>query len=87
MLSLQFAFNILLVAAIIVLADRHKRDTAKIHKEASEERQALLDRIMSNNIHEFKAASGQTFTKRSESGNFLIDRMTAKPTHFTDLEE
>lgn len=75
MLTLQFAFNILLVTAIIALSDRHKRDLSKIYKEAQEERQVLLDRIMSNNIHEYKGAAGEKPVIRSESGNFYRDKM------------
>lgn len=75
MLTFQFAFNVLLVTAIIVLSDRHKRDIARIHKETAEERQILLDRIMSNNIHEYKGAAGEKPVIRSESGNFYRDKM------------
>jgi competence protein ComGC len=54
-----------------------QKENERIHQSYQEERQELLDRIMSNNIHEFKGATGKASVKRSESGNFLMDRMTA----------
>lgn len=86
MLTLQFAFNILLVTAIIVLSDKHKRDIEKVYQETHEERQKLLDRIMANNIQEYKAANGQLEVKRSATGNYLADRMLRKSSRFDDDE-
>lgn len=67
----NFAFYYLLLHQ----GKRHRQHIDKIHEDIREERNALLDRIMANNIHEFKGATGQVEVKRSESGNFLVDRM------------
>ena len=65
---------------------RHRKETDRIHESYKAERQELLDRIMANNIHEFKSVNGQPI-KRSETGNFLKDRMTKEVMkQFTDLE-
>jgi hypothetical protein len=53
----------------------HKKEIDRIHESYREEREELLDRIMSNNVHEFKAVTQQADVKRSSSGNYLIDRM------------
>lgn len=53
----------------------HREEIERVHESYKIERQALLDRIMANNIHEFKGATGQLEVKKSSSGNFLVDRM------------
>jgi hypothetical protein len=72
---LLIALNILLIGTIVFIGERHKEDMYDIYMEHQSEREKLLDRIMSNNIHEYKAADGLKDVKRSESGNFLVDRM------------
>lgn len=59
----------------------HKKEIEQIHLSYKEERAALLDRIMANNITEFKTARQDAQIIRSESGNFLKDRMTAAMKH------
>lgn len=54
---------------------KNVKEIQRIHDEYRKERQELLDRIMSNNIAEFKSMSGAIPTKKSENGNFLVDRM------------
>ena len=56
---------------------RHRREVEGLHEAYKDERQQLLDRIMANNIQEFKTANGLANVKKSESGNFLLDRMNA----------
>lgn len=85
---LQFAVNIMMVSIIILLTEKHKKDLQNVYREHAEEREALLDRIMSNNIHEFKATNGQSPVKRSPSGNYLMDRMKVAYTKdFDELDE
>lgn len=64
----------------------HKSEIEGLHESYKEERQALLDRIMANNLHEFKSASGQYPAKRSETGNFLKDRMAKEIMKEFDME-
>jgi hypothetical protein len=73
---------------LIYLKDKvHRQEIEKIHETYQEERQELLDRIMANNIHEFKSVTGSSSIKRSETGNFLKDRMTQEVLkHFTELD-
>lgn len=84
---LQFIINSLCVSAIILLYERQRRQIREIYKDIAEEREELLDRIMANNIHEYKSASGQSPTIRSENNNYLVDRMkkTIK-NQFSDLD-
>lgn len=66
----------LIIFGLFLYNDKlHKENLADVHKAYQEERKELLDRIMANNIHEFKAVNGQIPVKKSESGNFLVDRM------------
>lgn len=73
---------------LIYLKDKaHRLEIDKIHETYQAERQELLDRIMANNIHEFKSATGALTTKRSETGNFLKDRMTKEiAKQFSELD-
>jgi len=65
----------------------HRAENNRLHEIYSEERKALLDRIMANNIHEFKAATQAAPVKKSESGNFIVDRMTKSiKNQFPDFE-
>jgi hypothetical protein len=67
--------------------EQHKKEVKEIYQKAHDERKELLDRIMANNIHEYKAASGIAQVKKSESGNFLVDRMTKGiKSQFQDFE-
>lgn len=67
---------ILLIAALMMEHRQHKQDMDELNAMFHEEREKLLDRIMANNIHEYKAASGVQNVQRSDTGNFLKDRMT-----------
>lgn len=65
----------------------HKQEIDRIHETYRAEREELLDRIMSNNVHEFKAVTQQTDVKKSSSGNFLVDRMKHTVANkYTDIE-
>jgi thiosulfate reductase cytochrome b subunit len=64
---------------------RHRKEIDRIHESYKEERQELLDRIMANNIHEFKSVNGAP-TKRSETGNYLKDRMVKETMKQFDME-
>lgn len=75
MVTVNLIINLILFVFIIMMNQKHNDDIREIHKEQAEERAKLLDRIMSNNIQEYKAATGQKDVKRSKSGNFLVDRM------------
>lgn len=68
---INFAFYYLLLHQ----GKRHRQNVDKIHEDFRDERRELLDRIMANNIHEFKSMTGQVEVKKSQSGNFLVDRM------------
>lgn len=61
-----------LLGSIILLLMAHSFYVSYLHKK---ERNSLLDRIMANNIHEFKASQQEQNIKRSESGNYLLDSM------------
>lgn len=64
-------------AEIMRMNDVCREEINEVLESARAEREELLDRIMANNIQEFKSASGQIPVKRSESGNYLVDRMQA----------
>lgn len=65
----------------------HKKEIDEVHRSYKEERAALLDRIMANNIHEYKSLSEKIPAKKSETGNFLVDRMNKTiKNQFSDLE-
>ena len=65
----------------------HRIETDYLHEVYRLEREELLDRIMSNNVHEFKAATHQADVKKSTSGNFLVDRMKhSVAKQYTDIE-
>lgn len=66
---------IVLIAYCMLLHQRHEKEIHELYEKAAEERKELLDRIMANNIHEFKAATQAAQVKKSSSGNFLVDRM------------
>lgn len=53
----------------------YRKEIQEIREAYYEREKELLDRIMANNIHEFKSLTGQIPTKKSENGNFLVDRM------------
>jgi hypothetical protein len=78
--------SVIYLAFIFRMHFEHKREIAVLYKETHEERNALLDRIMANNIHEYKAASGQSNVKRSESGNFLKDRMERSVKQYIEID-
>jgi hypothetical protein len=63
----------------------HKQEIERLHESYKEERQELLDRIMANNIHEFKSVNGSP-GKRSETGNYLKDRMATQIMKQFDME-
>lgn len=65
---------------------KHKQEIERIHESYAEERKELLDRIMANNMAEFKTMTGSIPTKRSETGNFLKDRMTKEIMKQFDME-
>jgi uncharacterized hydantoinase/oxoprolinase family protein len=79
--------NILLIGTIVFMGERHSDDLADLYEVHQEEREKLLDRIMANNIQEYKTANGLNDIKRSNSGNYLVDRMekTIK-NKFQDME-
>lgn len=88
-----FAFLAMLGLAVWLLTEHkklerlHRAENDRLHEIYAEERKALLDRIMANNIHEYKAASGLANVKKSESGNFLVDRMAKSiKNQFQDFE-
>lgn len=65
---------------------KHRKEIERIHESYASERKELLDRIMANNIQEFKSARAETEIKRSETGNFLKDRMEQQARAYVDLE-
>lgn len=76
--GIVLSVTIVVCLIYIYLVDReHRKTIQKIHEDYKEERTALLDRIMANNITEFKTARQDAQVKRSGSGNFLKDRMQA----------
>lgn len=80
-------FMLLLILVLFIMAEKHNRDLKKAYEKAQEERKELLDRIMSNNIQEFKAVNGNADIKRSENGNYIVDRMQQSiRSKFTDLD-
>lgn len=62
---------------LLRMNDACNEEIKLVREEARIEREELLDRIMSNNIQEYKVMTQQKENKRSESGNFLVDRMSA----------
>jgi hypothetical protein len=65
---------------------KHKQEIERIHESYAEERKELLDRIMANNMQEFKTLTNAAPTKKSETGNFLKDRMTKEIMKQFDME-
>lgn len=63
----------------------HRKELDRVHESYQEERKELLDRIMANNIHEFKSVNGSP-VKRSETGNYLKDRMVKETMKQFDME-
>ena len=78
MLLAQLTINAAAILYMGRIVRDHQDEIFEIHESYKEERKELLDRIMANNIHEFKTARQETEIKRSASGNFLLDRMAAR---------
>jgi hypothetical protein len=66
---------------------RHKDEIERIHDSYKEERQELLDRIMANNITEYKTARSEANVTRSPNSNFLKDRMTKAAQDYVDFDQ
>ena len=86
-----FAVNWIGWIVVYILFNRldkqHLKEIERIHLSYKEERQELLDRIMANNIHEYKAHNGNLNVKKSETGNFLVDRMERSvKSRYPDME-
>jgi hypothetical protein len=64
----------------------HRDELENVHKMYKAEREDLLNRIMANNIHEYQSAAGKLEVKRSETGNYLKDRMAQAAKQYKDLE-
>lgn len=77
--------TVIYMAFMLWMHLENKKELQRVYKEWHEERQSLLDRIMANNIHEYKSVTGSP-VKRSPSGNFLKDRMVETAKLYTDLE-
>lgn len=86
---LAAAYTFVLVLGVVVdhlKEKRHRKEIDSIHESYKKEREELLDRIMANNIHEFKGATNKTPIKRSETGNFLKDRMEKTMKDFYEID-
>jgi hypothetical protein len=81
MLLAQLAINVAAILYLNRMVSEYREEITEIHEAYREERKELLDRIMANNITEFKTARQETDVKRSGSGNFLLDRMTKHAPH------
>lgn len=64
----------------------HKKEVNHIHETYAVERQELLDRIMANNITEFKTSRQESDVRRSQTGNYLRDRMEKSALRYIDGE-
>lgn len=87
-LSYTVILSFVLTYVLIARTEKeHKKEIDRIHESYREEREELLDRIMSNNVHEFKTATQQANIKKSPSGNYLVDQMKQTVAHkYTDIE-
>jgi hypothetical protein len=93
-----YTFLYLCLFALMRWQDRiHRKEIEEIHENYdekrqklldyfAEERRELLDRIMANNITEFKTARNEANVKRSENGNFIKDQMDRAVQKYVDMD-
>lgn len=83
----QSVVIVVLAFIILNLVQLHKRELTSIIEESREEREKLLDRIMANNITEYKTARNEANVNRSPNSNFLKDQMTKAAQNYVDFDQ